>query len=284
MSQWIFDTDEGTFERDVIERSKTVPVAVDFWAPWCGPCHTLGPLLERLAIEHGGAFVLAKVNVDRNPKLAGAFGARSIPMVLGLRDGRVVTEFVGAQPESVVREFVSRLLPSEGDRLAIEADRLAASGQAGEAEAAYLRAFELDPRSDRALLGLARAASERGEFERALDYLDRVGPGTPFRKEADRLSAAIRIRQNGGSDEPALRAKLAADPGDLEARFALAQTVAAAGRHEEALEALLEILRRDRSFRDGAARTAMLDIFNLIGPGNETVERYRSEMAQVLFR
>lgn len=284
MSQWIFDTDEGSFERDVIERSKTVPVAVDFWAPWCGPCHALGPLLERLVIEQGGAFQLARVNVDKNPQLAAAFGARSIPMVLGLRDGKVVSEFVGAQPESVVRAFVARLLPSEGDRVAMEADRLAAAGKAGEAEAEYRRALELDPRSDRALVGLARAADTRQEFDAALAYLDRVAPGTPLRQEADRLAAAIRIRQTGGADEAALRAKLAQDPGDLEARFALAQTLAAAERHEEALRELLEILNRDRAFRDGAARTAMLDIFSLIGSGNEMVERYRSEMARVLFR
>ncbi len=284
MSEWIVDISESDFEQSVVERSKHVPIIVDFWAPWCGPCRTLSPLLERLANEHAGAFILAKVNVDRNPNLAAAFGVRSIPMVLGLREGRVVAEFVGALPESEVREFLTRVLPSASDQLARRGQQLYGEGRASEAEAAFRQALELDARCDRALLGLAALLADRRADREALDLLDRVAPTSPVRQDADRLAAEIRIRQVGGTDETALRAKLSANPSDIETRFALAQTLAANGRYDEALREYLEIVTRDRNFRDDAARRAMLDVFELLGPGNELAERYRSELAKVLFR
>jgi len=124
-------------------------VVVDFWAPWCGPCRVLGPLLEQLAEEYGGAFMLAKVNVDESPQLASAFGVQSIPMVVGLRDGKIASEFVGALPERQVREFLAQVLPSEAEQLAAEGAALAAAGEPDKAEAAYRRALELDARCDR---------------------------------------------------------------------------------------------------------------------------------------
>ena len=284
MDPWIFDSSDKQFESDVIERSKEVPVVVDFWAPWCGPCRTLGPLLERLATEHQGAFVLAKVNVDENPELAQAFGISSIPMVIGLRDGKIAGEFVGAQPESGVRQFLSQLMPSQAEQLAKEGDGLHLSGRTDEAEATYRRALEIDARCDRALLGLAGVLADREQDDDALALLDRILPGSSSRPDADRLAATIRIHNTGGGDETTLRAKLAADPADLETRFTLAQALAAAGRYDEALEQYLEIVKRDRSFRDDGARKAMLDVFELLGSGNELVDRYRSKLGQVLFR
>ncbi len=284
MSEWIVDINERDFEREVVERSKTVPVVVDFWAPWCGPCRTLGPLLERLATEHEGAFVVAKVNVDENPNLASAAGAQSIPMVLGLRGGEVVAEFVGAQPEAQVREFLARLLPSEGELIATDADALRAAGKLAEAEAAYRRALETEPRCDRALVGLAALLAERGEDAEAVTLIDRVAPGTPWRQDADRLAAAIRVRQAGAVDVGALQAKVDANPTDVAARFELAQALAARTDYEAALQHYLEIVSRDRSFRDDGARKAMLDIFELLGAAHETTQRYRSELGKVLFR
>ena len=282
MSQWIFDTNERDFQRDVVERSKRVPVVVDFWAPWCGPCRTLGPLLERLAEEYAGAFVLARVNVDENPQLATALRVQSIPMVLGFRDGTVVSEFVGALPESAVREFLQRVLPGAADLLAEVAEQLLAAGKLGDAEELCRAALEQDARCGRALVALATILAARGEDATALTLLDRVDPG-PARPSADRLAAELRIRGAGAGDEATLRATLAAAPGDLETRFQLARALAAQARYTDALQEYLEILRRNRQFEDGAARKAMLDIFDLLGAGNETVERYRAELAKVLF-
>jgi putative thioredoxin len=282
-SPWIIDVTDADFEAEVIERSRQVPVVVDFWAPWCGPCRVLGPLLERLADEHAGAFVLAKVNTDENPNLAGAFRVQSIPMVVGLRDGALAAHFVGALPENDVRDFLAQVLPSDAERLAADGAARLAAGQTAEAEAAFRRALELDARCDAALVGLATIVFRSGGETEALTLLDRVGLG-PQRQEADRLAAAIRIRQSGAGDEAGLRAKVDANPADPEARFTLAQALAAGGRYDEALEHYLAIVKRDRDFRDDGARKAMIDIFELLGPGNELADRFRSELAKVLFR
>jgi putative thioredoxin len=283
MSDWVQDVNEDSFEREVVERSRTLPVVIDFWAPWCGPCRLLGPLLERLAEEHQGAFALAKVNVDENPRLAAAFGAHSIPLVVAVRDGRVIADFVGALPEEQVRAFLSRVMPSEAERIAGEAEAKAGAGSLSEAEALFRRALEQDPRCEQALFGLAKLLAGQRRDDEALALLERVLPGSPVEAQADRLAAEIRIRQAGGGDPAALRAKVTNDPDDLDARFALAGLEAAAGAYERALEQYLEIVRRDRAFRDEGARKAMLNIFDLLGPGNELAERYRSELAKVLF-
>lgn len=282
MSEFVIEAGDQNFEAAVIERSKETPVVVDFWAPWCGPCQTLGPLLERLAEEQHGEFILAKVNIDQNPGLAAALNIQSIPMVLAFRNGEIVSEFVGALPEAAVRQFLAKVLPSDADRLAEEGDQLLMDGKTAEAEATFQQALERDPRCDRALLGLAGILTDSAKLQEALALLDRIAPG-PVRQDADRLAAEIRIRQGGGGDEHALRAKVAANPGDLETRLLLGQVLAAASKYDEALRAYLEIVRRDRNFRDGAARKAMLDIFDLLGAGNETAEHYRSELAKVLF-
>jgi len=282
MNDFVIDVGDSDFETAVIERSKRTPVVVDFWAPWCGPCRTLGPLLERLAAEQQGAFVLAKVDTDQNPDLSSALNIQSIPMVVGFRDGQIVAEFVGALPENAVREFLKKVLPSEADHVVAAAEQLAAAGNVAEAEAQFRHVLQLDPRCDRALLGLAGILAARKADAEATQLLDRIGAG-PLRPAADRLAAEIRIREAGGGDEPTLRAKLVANPADLETRSQFAQSLAAASKHREALEEYLEIVRRDRNFRDGTARKAMLDIFDLLGAGNELVDRYRSELAKVLF-
>jgi putative thioredoxin len=282
-SPWVCEVGDHDFETAVLERSKQVPVVVDFWAPWCAPCRALGPMLERLADEYAGAFVLAKVNTDENPGLAGAFRVQSIPMVVAVRDGAPAAHFVGALPESEVRDFLDRVVPSEGERLAVEATALLDAGKQVDAEAAFRRALALDGRAAAALVGLATVVAGRGEDAEALALLDRVPPG-PHRQNADRLAAAIRIREAGAGDEAGLRARVDADPADLDARFALAQALAARGDYGGALEHYLAIVRRDRGFREDGARKAMLDVFEILGPGNELADRYRSELAKVLFR
>jgi putative thioredoxin len=282
MSDWIIDAGDRDFESAVIARSEQTPVVVDFWAPWCGPCRTLGPLLERLAAEHHGAFVLAKVNVDENPELSAALNIQSIPMVLGFRDRQMVAEFVGAVPEAGVREFLTKVLPGEADHLVMIGEQLVQDGKLDEAEATFRNAVGMAPRNDRARLGLARILVERNEHEEALQLLERVGIG-PWRQDADRLAADIRLRQGGGASAATLRATIAANPADLETRLLLGQTLAANRQYQDALGELLEIVRRDRGFQDGAARKAMLDIFELLGPEHELTGRYRSELAKVLF-
>ncbi len=282
MNEWVIDASDRDFESAVIERSQQTPIVVDFWAPWCGPCRTLGPLLERLAEEHHGAFILAKVNVDESPELSRALNIQSIPMVLGFRDGKGVAEFVGALPEAAVRQFLATVLPSEAERLAVEAAELWSAGSHAESEATFQRALELDARCDRALFGLAGILADRDAYDTALQLLDRISAG-PLRQDADRLAAEIRIRLAGGGDENSLRVKLAANPADLETRLLLGQVLAALSKYEEALTEYLEIVRRNRGFRDGAARKAMLDIFDLLGADSAITNHYRSELAKVLF-
>ncbi len=282
-SSRIVDVAESDFQRDVVERSRSVPVVVDFWAPWCGPCKTLGPLLERLAEEHAGAFVLAKVDVDRAQTLASRLGVRSIPTVLGFRDGAIRAEFVGAQPEPAVREFLQAVLPSEADRWTDTAQERFAAGDATGAEDAWREALALEPRHGRALLGLARALAARGEVATALDRLDHILPHEVVYEEAGQFAAELRLASESDADPDSLRAKLAADPDDLPARIELGRALAAAGRHEEALETLLEAVRRDPEFEEGAARKAMLDLFEVLGGEHEATQRFRRELSRVLF-
>ncbi len=280
----VVDVSSEDFEREVIERSRRVPVVVDFWAPWCGPCRSLGPLLERQAAVHRGAFVLAKLNVDEAPELAQRYGARSIPLVLGFRDGAPVAEFVGAQPESAVRAFLDALLPTEADRLAEEGDELAAGGHANAAEERYRAALAEDGRQPRALLGLARLRAGQDATAEALELLERVLPGSPVAAEAERFAAKLRTHAEATGDEAELRRRLAADAADLEARVGLGRLLAAEDRYEEALGELLAAVRRDPEWSDAAARKAMLDIFEVLGGDHELTGRFRAELARALYR
>jgi putative thioredoxin len=283
-TRFVVDVGDRDFEREVLERSKNVPVVVDFWAPWCGPCRTLGPVLERLAGEHGGAFVLAKVNVDEAPAVAQAFRIQSIPAVKGFRDGALLAEFVGAQPESAVRQFLSTLLPTEADRLASDGEARAAADDLDGAASLFGQALELDARHPRALLGLARVHARRGNDADALALLERVSGAASLTRDAERLAAELRTRVDATGDEATLRARLATSPEDLDARLQLGRLLAARGRQEDALAELLEVVRRDPKHADEAARRAMVDLFAVLGSSHPLTERYRGELARVLFR
>jgi len=278
------DVGDADFEREVILRSHEVPVVVDFWAAWCGPCRALGPILERLADEHAGEFVLAKLDVDHAPETARRFDVRSIPLVLGFRDGEPVAEFLGAQPEPAVRKFLARLLPTEADRLAAEGDELAAGGHESTAEERYRAALALETRHGRALLGLARVLAERGELRAALELLERVAGAGGVAKEAERLAAELRTRAEPGADPAALRERVARDPDDLAARLALGRALAAAGDYGAALPELLAVVARDPELEDQAARRAMLDVFEVLGRDHPLTLEFRSELARALYK
>jgi len=280
----VIDVGDRDFEREVLERSKDVPVVVDFWAPWCGPCRTLGPVLERLAGEHGGAFVLAKVNVDEAPAVAQAFRIQSIPAVKGFRDGALVAEFIGAQPESAVRQFLSTVLPTEADRLASDGEARAAADDLDGAASVFGRALALDARHPRALLGLARLHARRGNEAEALALLERVSGAASLTREAERLAAELRTRVDATGDEATLRDRVAASPEDLDTRLRLGRLLAARGKQEDALAELLEVVRRDPKHADEAARRTMVDLFAVLGSSHPLTERYRGELARVLFR
>ena len=282
MTEWVLEVTDATFDAEVLERSRRVPVVVDFWAPWCGPCRTLGPILERLAAEHQGALVVAKINVDENPGIAGELGIRSIPAVKAVRDGEIVDEFVGALPEPAVRQFLQRLMPTEADRAAAAGQKAEKGGDVTVAEAHYGRALESDPNHPAARLGLGRLLAG-SDPDRALTELDRVLPGTPERTEAERIAARLRLSASDGGGETELRTRVERDPADSEARLKLARLLAAKQEYEPALVQLLELIRRDRSFDDEAGRKAMLDVFNVLGPRHPLTERYRGELARVLF-
>jgi putative thioredoxin len=281
----ILDVGDADFAREVLDHSARVPVIVDFWAPWCGPCRQLGPALERAVAEQGGAVRLAKVNVDQSPGVARQFGVQSIPLVLAFKDRAPVAEFVGAQPEPVVRRFVASLLPSEADRLVREAGELFAAGQANAAEERLRAALEQDPRHPRALLGLARALGAAGRSDEALALLERISAApAAIEQEAARLAAELRTASAPSADLAAQRARVAAAPDDLAARLELGRALAAARQYEEALRELLAVVERDKSFADEAARRAMVDIFGLLGGEHPLVAEYRPALARVLFR
>lgn len=284
MSEWTVDVNEENFEAEVLDRSKEVPVVIDFWAPWCGPCKVLGPVLEKLAGEYGGDFVLAKVNVDENQNLAGAFGIQGIPAVKLFKDGELASEFTGALPEPAVRDFLSKFLPSAADKLAQQGAALEAEGKTAEAKAYYQSILESDANHAGSLLGLGRLAMNESDNEAALQYLDKISIVDDERKEADRLIARLQLQSGAAENLTALRDKVNAAPNDLAARFELAHALAGAERYAEALDEFLKIVKTDRTFQEDGARKAMIQIFEVLGSEDPLVDKYRSELAAVLFR
>lgn len=278
------DVSPGGFEAAVVDESRRRPVVVDFWAPWCAPCRTLGPVLERLAAQAGGAWLLAKVNVDEDPEVAGRFGIQGIPAVKAFDQGEVVDEFVGALPEARVRGWLQRIVPGPADEAVAEAEGLLRAGQAARAREPLRRALELEPAHAGALLSLAELEAQEGRRAEALALLDRI-PHT----DADRLAgrmAAVRLRASApAGDLGELRRKVEAEPADPQPRLALARALAGAGQFQPALEELLELVRRFRRAEPGEeARRTMLELFEAVGSRSELADTYRTRLSRELYR
>jgi putative thioredoxin len=284
----VIDTTTQTFAKDVIEASRKQPVLVDFWAPWCGPCRALSPILDRLATEFADRFRLAKLNTDADPEVAGRYGIRGIPNCKLFIDGKVADEFTGALPERALREFLDRALPSPNSATVKEAKELLAANDAQGA----LAKLDTDAVSQddedvlltraEALLALSRADEARAAIER-VETLARQ-PGRRLRDE--RRMAGLKARAELAAPEQADFAMLArhaaAAPLDCEAKLAYARALAAQSNYEAALNELLAIVKADRKFGDDVARRMMLTIFEALPADSDLVRRYRRELASAL--
>lgn len=278
----VFDATTETFEDTVLRKSLEVPVLVDFWATWCGPCKTLGPILEKLAGEYNGAFLLAKVDVDKEQQIAAAFQIRSVPTVFLVKGGQIVDGFPGALPEGQLREFLAShgVQPAEAADTAAEEIPLDPQAQV----AALREAITAEPDKEELKLDLVLALLKTGEApeaERLLDALP-ANLATDDRavKARARLGFAAALKDAPAPD--ALRAAIAANADDLRARYLLGVHALVAGDSEAALEQFLEMLKRDRAYEDGLARKSLIDAFRVI-EDDALVSQYRRKMSSLLF-
>ena len=277
----VTDVMDATFQSEVIERSSELPVVVDFWAPWCGPCRLIGPVLEALATEYEGRVRLVKVNIDENPQVATQYQISSIPAVMAFRDGRPASQFVGAVPEPQARSFFESLLPSEADVAAKAGMEAAIAGAVEDAQAHFEAALEHDAKHRAAGIGLAQLALDGGDLERAEELAGRW----PDDIDGVRILARIRFRSNvdAKADRATLEARIAEDAGDAEAHYALGNLLAAEEEWEAALDHLLATVRLDRKLDHDGGRLRVLDVFAVLGDDHPLTGEYRQRLSSVLF-
>ncbi|HWF65272.1 MAG TPA: thioredoxin [Rhizomicrobium sp.] len=302
-SPHIKDSGLATFAADVLEASREVPVIVDFWAPWCGPCKQLGPILEKTVNDTEGAVKLVKVNIDENPEIAQQLRIQSIPTVYAFKNGQPVDGFMGALPESQVKAFVGGLMgdapgghdhaghehggPGHAEEvLAIAADALAA-GDIGAAAQAYGHVLQDDPGNPKAVAGLASCYLKSGDIERARTTLQLVRPDGAGDEAIRAVEAELKLRENAQAaprgEVEVLKAKLTQNAGDHQTRYDLALALDAGGDREGALDALLEIVRRDRKWNDDAARKQIVTLFEAMGPTDPRTLDGRRKLSAILF-
>jgi putative thioredoxin len=301
-SPHIKDSGLATFAADVLEASREVPVIVDFWAPWCGPCKTLGPSLEAAVDAAQGAVKLVKVNIDENPEIAQQLRIQSIPTVYAFRDGQPVDGFMGAIPDSQVKAFVAALASGAGGHdhdhghghggpehtaevLAVAAEALAA-GDIALAAQAYGHVLQDEPGNPKAVAGLARAYLMGGDLERAKTTLQMVPPDAAQDEAIRAVEAELKLKEAPApesSETAALRAKLAADPKDHQARYDLAMALEASGDRDGAVAELLELVRLDRKWNDDAGRKQLVTLFEAMGPADPRTIEARRKLSGLLF-
>ncbi|HVT23478.1 MAG TPA: thioredoxin [Rhizomicrobium sp.] len=289
-SAYIKDSSIETFAADVIDASREVPVIVDFWAPWCGPCKQLGPMLERLVNEAKGAVRLVKVNIDENQEIARQLRIQSIPTVYAFKNGQPVDGFMGAVPESQLRAFIQQLTGGHAghdhaEEVLAAAEEAVAAGDVNMAAQAYAHVLQDEPGHPKAVAGLARCYLKTGDVERAKNTLQLVRPDGATDEAIRAVEAELKLREQAADtgDLDAFKKKLEADPNDHQARYDLALALDAKGDREGAMNELLDIVKRDRKWNDDAARKHLVTLFEALGPADPLTLAARRKLSSILF-
>lgn len=279
-----FDTTFETFADNVLDASREVPILLDFWASWCGPCKQLMPVLTKLADEYEGGFRLAKVNIDEQQQLAQQFQVRSVPTVKLIKDGQVVDEFLGAQPESEIRKLIDKYVTRESDKLMAAALERYHKGET-EARQEMVQIVNSDPHNNRLRLLYVDVLMQEKQYDDARTILQSLPPDVREQPEVAGLLGRLEFlaKAKGGADETSLLAAIEKDPADCETRYQLSSYYITQARYEDALDQLLEIMKRDRNYGDDAGRKGMLKVFDMLGGRGDMVSRYRQKMASMLY-
>ena len=290
----ISDTTAENFTKDVFEASQEIPIIVDFWAPWCGPCKQLGPILEKAVTEAGGAVRLVKLNIDEAPEIAQQLRVQSIPAVFAFFGGRPVDGFVGAQQESQIKAFIDRLVkaaanaagPSPLDEALEQAKTALESGDFSTAGGIYGQVMQQDPGNVKAMAGMARCYIATGQKDGARELLDSISEEDQSDPDVAAVRASLELAeeaQDAAGKIPELTARLEADPADHPARFDLALALFAQGENGQAIDQLLEIVERDRAWNDEAAKAQLVKIFEAIGSTHPDTVAGRQKLSSILF-
>lgn len=283
------DTTTADFRQDVLAESMNQPVLVDFWAPWCGPCKQLTPVIEKAVRAAGGKVKLVKMNIDEHPQIAGQLGVQSIPAVFAFQRGQPVDGFMGALPESQIKAFIERLVgplgPSAVEEILAEAEQVAAAGDLAGAAELYAAVLSQDPENAAALAALVKLHVDVGDIEGAKRFLTMVPPAKENDPAIAGARAAVELAEQAGSlgDTAELQRKVETDPLDHQARFDLAIVLNGHGRRGEAVDHLLEIVRRDRNWNDDGARKQLVQFFEAWGPMDEMTIAGRRKLSSLLF-